>query len=546
MTAPSWLSSIQNTDPFADISDTGIGPLSGVWARHFERIRSNYYYFSGEFASETAGAQDDGTEPPPLYPLEINLAKWMCLITGAILLGQYDPSNKELVTVEFEPSKGKEVKSSVAASEALREAWLDMTDATPLSPMFQRGSVEQGWTGGFYLQIKKQLRGTPWFVYRTDEHMRPVWHPDNPNELIECTLEYKCETSEAALLLGAPMQHSPGGVTYRERWTKTEIIVSVNNQIVKREPNTLKDFDGQPGLIPFQYFPRDRTDGNFYGDDLVHGIVGLMLELNIRMRDIGDAVEYRSHPYIWARNLRTSTDDLNRRPSAVWDLGKSMGDSIPEVGAVDAGGVDPSAFEYLDRLLQMMRYIASITPVDVGEDEGSQRSGLTLEVRKMPAIQQAQRTRTFWHIALQRFIQKALSVYVQTPGNKTFEIPKIRHIRIVWPDLLPQDRMGVVQEIVSLASVQPIPRISLKQSIDLLKRVSSEEEIEEIMKDVEEARKQAEATMKLQADLAPKPAPGESLPGKGEGEGKPGDKEGPTPQREQQEKASKAKAKEAK
>jgi hypothetical protein len=501
----------------SDFNGTGTalgGAFEAEWTHHLKENQQNWYYYKGHFALELGEQPDDGSDAPLLYPLEINLAKMLCRTRAGILLGEFDPDDPAgPIGVKF--GDPKESGRALGRINAADEAWRKINEVTPLGPMILRGAVEQGVTGGWWVQIKKRPQAVPWLVYRSDDNIRPVWHPDNPAELEECSFTSLVSYSQAALLaesVGKKLEKKGvDHVEYTETWTKKEVILLLDRKVIHRSSNPFENESG--GLIPFVYFPHDRSLHEFYGDSLIPDIVGLMLEINIRLRDIGDDVEYRSHPYIWARDLRKNDQRLPRKPSAVWNLGQTgLQGEPPTVGVLDAKGVDSSAFEYLDRLDRMLRYMTSITPVDLGEDEGSQRSGLTLEVRKLPGIHSVKRTRTLWTSAMRQLVQKSLLVYAQS--FKRVEVPPLAHINPIWPALLPRERDSVIKEIVDLSNL-PEPRISPERAVDLLGIRDAEQELkrweemkkEREEKEAEQAEKQHEQAVEL---VKSKPSPAQS------------------------------------
>lgn len=505
------------------------------WAQHFAETLASRYYYSGDFAGEQQRATGDGKEPPLKYPLGVNIAKWLCMATSRILMGMLDPT--EDFTIDFKPAKDTDTARKQA--ERAGEAWEDIVEETPLLPHLLRGGPESGVDGGFYIQVKKVPLLPPRLIYRSDSEVLPVWNPDNPDVFRECSLERVISGDDARDLaqrygvLPSKWQLIGRGselVTYVETWTETEQVILVDDQEIHREPNTLKGEDGR-GIIPFVYFPRDRSQHEFYGDALVPDVVGLLKELNIRLKDVGDAVEYNAHPIITVANA-TNVPKQVPPPGEIINLGRNTSvnnpGANPEMVVLDSQGVHESAFQFISLIVRMLFFMASITSVDVGEDEGSQRSGMTLEVRKLPALQQAKRTQAHWTRSMQRLVRISLMVYKASARNGSdVVVPRMRHIHPKWPELLPTDIKDIIHTIVQLLSPSDYPRISDKLIADLLPFVDNAEEfVADLEKIREERKKEQEAQMDKQMKM--------------KAEAGPSAKPKPT-QKEQQDKASSAK-----
>ena len=106
------------------------------------------------------------------------------------------------------------------------------------------------------------------------------------------------------------------------------------------------------GFVPFVYMPRIRTD-NWWGDPLTPDLIAPQNELNARIADIGEAINYNAHPTRWGINLPRSfkVDNFPLGPNAFWDLGRSIG-SMPEpkVGVLEIKNPVPDGGLYLREL----------------------------------------------------------------------------------------------------------------------------------------------------------------------------------------------------
>lgn len=491
-----------------------IGPTGGQWHQEYEQewqqhLTDNalyWYYFLGDFALEEGEApEQEGRktgEPPPLkYPLGVRLVALVAKVLAGILLGEYDPSNPEgIIPIDFEE----------AADGSVRRAWAKIRGGSDLNAILLKGAIQQTITGGWWAQVVKRPTGPPWLVFRTASVVRPVWHPLNPERLLECSVQYMTSAQQARLLAGpgANIPQNALQVPFTETWTQEKHLYLVGEQVVKEEPNRLRDEHGAP-VIPFVYFPRERVDHDFWGEQLAPYLIGLMLEINIRLRDLGDDVRAHSHPVVATRNTRHRQFSLKER---VWDLGDaSMTGNDPDAFVLEGNGVNSSAFELVNTLFMLMLKMASLTNVDVGEDEGSQRSGLTLEVRRAPGVNQARRTRAYWERSLKRLVRTSLIVYNAAAGELSglsrVVVPELEQIVPKWAELVPANMNDVVNQITLLLGAQDYPRLTDEMIADMLGRLVSDKQgyLSELKSLARESRARREAA------AAPPAAP-DSIP----------------------------------
>lgn len=470
-------------DVFSDLfrlnaSDSSVLPSGGP-SRHKALVARNKRYITGEIFDTKAPDPDRTGAELLLYPVRINVPLVVCRAMAGIVLGQYPEDAHTVVRIELE-------------DESHQELWDEISLSSFFGVRMIQAVLDAMWSGGAYFQIKKRPLALPQLVYRADEDVEPIWDPDNVDELIQVTVRYKVTRATGEALAGE-LGDAPELVEYVDFWSRTRHVLRIHDKEVINEANPFTDVDGR-GLIPFVYLPTYRIASEFYGVDFVEPLRGVANEINERMRDTGDSVEASAHPQLVVRNYKGSTDEIPRGPDEVINLGISFSkDSQPDAWLLDGKGVHQSAFAYLEELWRTVRYIASITPVDFGEDEGSQRSGTTLEVRKMPAIQVARMIRANFGVNLLRLVQKTFLVHAQT--NKGTRIPDLSSMRARWYPFLPRDHEAAVQEVFTLSQLAE-PRISLEEAMEVLDRDDPDTEIARIRAEAAERAKREEELAK--------------------------------------------------
>jgi hypothetical protein len=132
---------------------------------------------------------------------------------------------------------------------------------------------------------------------------------------------------------------------------------------------------------------------------------------------------------------------------------------------VDRGQVPAKTFEFVSALVDFSRYSAMTPAVAFGEDEGSQRSGMTLVLRMWPMLQTAKANRTLIRAGLSQLAEKTFAIARGqglgiTTGGRYYE-PDL-------PALLPRDREQQVLEVSTLWGNGANPLISPERALDVL------------------------------------------------------------------------------
>jgi hypothetical protein len=243
---------------------------------------------------------------------------------------------------------------------------------------------------------------------------------------------------------------------------------------------------------------------NFYGDNAYDHLTGYVKEMNRVMGDYGDAVNDDSHPTIAIRDVQGNIQmkKVNNWLEVV-DLG-----SAPNITGTERG---PDMFEVrtprasvsmknlLDEVYQQYRRDAFVPAVADGEDEGSQRSSLTLNTRFWPLTSHAGMERYSWSSGMDVFQSYLLQMMSELDESGIGENHLGMRMKQKWAPMLPRDREADVNEWVTR---QPTHLGSIETLLELSGDVEDPaEERERILKDIEdiatiEADAEAEALQK--------------------------------------------------
>lgn len=275
----------------------------------------------------------------------------------------------------------------------------------------------------------------------------------------------------------------------RETWYAKEMLASEaeeygydgNDDVVWYVEHWLKDsyeilIDGKPasvsiagiserfplggknpfGFVPFIYIPHIRFT-EFYGVPISANLKGMIKELNLRYGDYGDAVNEDSHTTTAMANTNnpkaTRIGDIS-----VFDLGSktglTTGEGEPKMWEVNTTKASSAMKDLLNLIWNQYRRDSFVPAVADGEDEGSQRSGLTLAIRFWPLTSHVNLERSFWSTGLDVFQHYLLKMAMikrpkETKITKEHLLLRMKH---KWASMLPRDREIEVAEWVNRAS----------------------------------------------------------------------------------------------
>jgi hypothetical protein len=232
--------------------------------------------------------------------------------------------------------------------------------------------------------------------------------------------------------------------------------------------------------------------------------------MNKRVADYGDAVSDDSHRYYVIKNTSGRPDVYELAPGVrVVQLppnpsitGKEGDPDMSELGAAQAS---TSMKELNEQLYLHFRREAFIPAVADGEDEGSQRSALTLAMRMWPLLSHTSMERIYWSDALSlldnmlikmaRYINKTDSEYKYPEMSEELETMRIERR---WASFLPRDQEVFIGEMVNRAGAN---LGSLEHLLSLF------DDIEDPKGEYDDIKKQLKEMAEIEAAAAPKPVP---------------------------------------
>ena len=383
------------------------------------------------------------------YPIKINPIKGTCHKHAATVVGQnVDSIRFGGLPFQIIPDVEKDEQTK---ADTIKKALMKVFIENQLGASFLSNSIISQYLGGSIVSAK-WLPGENRIEISTPNPKEFYGIPDGTNywRLREAWIIKEITTSDA-IAYGYKPKQGEDKFYYTEHWTKKEYEIMVNGITVKFPDSDLPQKGINPfGVVPIVYIPHIRVSG-FIGDSIITDTVkGVIKELNLRMADIGDAVSDDAHGYVAVRHIRGSIQTVNvgdGRP--VLNLGGGTGignEASPDMFSINTKSASEPMTKFASDLYQIYRREVNHPAVADGEDEGSQRSSLTLSVRMAPLVSEADMERTFFSVGMSEFA-RILLIMMADKGLESITKEMIDTPFIVqWLSMLPRDREALTNE----------------------------------------------------------------------------------------------------
>ena len=407
-----------------------------------------------------------------------------------------------------------EKKQEKRISSALIKVWADNGGG---SLFFQNGSLAQYMGGCVFAAKWKPDQGR---IEITNPHPKEfIGIPEGRDywRLRECWIvqELNVEDLRSYNVEGVPpVEGSPGLYYYIEHWTKTSYDVTINGKPVLDDNNQPYGGSHPWGVVPVIYIPHIRTGTKFLGESMItKSVRGIIREYNSAWADVGDSVNDDSHPLIAMNNVRGTPVVVKVDNRNVVSLGSSTGltagEGKPDLFGVKIGSTSAPMLDYGNKLENEYRKETDHPAVADGQDEGSQRSSLTLVTRMWPLVSHSDTERIFWSVGLAYFSKILLTMMADKGLYDIVQGDESIPLVIQWRPMLPKDRVEIINEIAIRDSTETASKQHLMMLAgDIRDPEAMLDEIrEEKMAQSEMDQQNLEATSAISAKYAPKPAP---------------------------------------
>jgi hypothetical protein len=218
-----------------------------------------------------------------------------------------------------------------------------------------------------------------------------------------------------------------------ERWTVEELVITADKVVVIAAVNPYK-------FIPYVIFPNVARSRRNWGLSDLEDIVSLNSELNVRVSVLSQLLQMSGNPVLVLENI-DSAEGLRVGPGAVWTIPQDAKASLLEM--LKDGTVNLH-LSYIELLYKMLHDLTELPGSGFGRDQstGGPSSGVAIEQLLFPVVQRVMRKRRIWDQVLDLRNRMMLNLA---------GLPVLRS-KIVWPDILPKDRAGIVTQEVGLVA----------------------------------------------------------------------------------------------
>ena len=452
------------TFALSDIQDFPVEQDEANEARYIEYED----WYSGATLEETVTQNGKEVE---IYPVKINPIRGAVMKHAAVLFGDIEDDGRPLVTPRIvQNGDGEEEEMAKAAEDALNMLWYENHGRA----IQLRNGILSQYMGGCVFK----LTYVPEETWRTIPIRIELIHPRNFIGIADASDFWRLRRGWIVRLITKELAKEYGVVVdndhayYVEDWTPQYYRVLIDGQIASMPiPGSFserRDLAGTNpwGIVPMTYIPHIRTKG-FYGESIVSGLEGIVKEINLRAGDYGDAVSDDAHVWLAMRNVNGTPRTIEVAPGLkVLDLKSSPSvtgnENKPDIFPLKQAMASESMGKLWDRLYDQFRRDSFVPAVADGEDEGSQRSAMTLAFRMWPLVGHINMERTLWTTGLNWFNTMALRMMatkdlikgqMSKMGLKpiTMEHSRLR-MRQDWSQMFPRDRETVINEITARAA----------------------------------------------------------------------------------------------
>ena len=383
------------------------------------------------------------------YPLEVNPFKSTARKHAAMVLGQNHGSESvDNLPVQFKLSYKDEKIDTKAVEEVISE----VLEESKASALFLSSAIQSQYLGGLVLTASyDHVDGK--IVVSSPSSIEFLGIPNGADlwDLRESWTVRAVDESTAVKEYGyrKSMMSRDSTFFYVEHWTKEEYTIYINEQIATI--NGKKAQGNNPYLkVPSVYIPHLRED-TYIGESIVtNASIGVVKEYNLRIADVGDAASADSHANIVAGNLKQQPTIKIVGDREYIDLGSNTsiaGNSdAPFMKMLSSTSVSDPILKLIDELMAIYRREVNHPAVADGEDEGSQRSSLTIATRMWPMIAEVEAERVFWSAGLSVLVKRILLIAKEKGLHKISEQHLDPKVTIQWHPMMLRDRKDIADE----------------------------------------------------------------------------------------------------
>lgn len=213
-------------------------------------------------------------------------------------------------------------------------------------------------------------------------HCFPEYHPHDRERLLRFKLKYR--------FWGTSPEGTRQVYTFTEILTDASVQQYINDELVDEYPNAL-------GMVPVVHIPNVTITSSPWGQSDIWDIIQLNRELNEKMTEVSDIINYHAAPVTIITGAKAS--QLERGPKKVWaGLPKDA-----QVFNLESRGEMSGALEYIQMIKRAMHEITGVPETALGQFQPvSNTSGVALAIQYQPLMNRYQMKKTHFTNGLER------------------------------------------------------------------------------------------------------------------------------------------------
>jgi hypothetical protein len=201
-------------------------------------------------------------------------------------------------------------------------------------------------------------------------HAYPEYHPHDRNRIIRFKLKYR--------FWGTSAEGTRQVYTFTEILTDENVQQFINDELIDEYPNVI-------GMVPIVHITNVSLSSSPWGQSDIWDIIPLNRELNEKMMEVSDIINYHAAPVTVITGAKAS--QLERGAKKVWaGLPKEA-----NVFNLESSGNMAGALEYIQFIKRTMHEITGIPEAALGQFQPvSNTSGVALAIQYQPLMNRYQ------------------------------------------------------------------------------------------------------------------------------------------------------------
>ena len=279
-------------------------------------------------------------------------------------------------------------------------------------------------------------------------HCFPEYHPHDRDRLLRFKLKYR--------FWGTAPEGTRQVYTFTEILSEDMIQQFINDELIDQYPNAL-------GIIPIVHIPNTSISSSPWGQSDIWDIIPLNRELNEKMVEVSDIINYHAAPVTIITGAKAS--QLERGPKKVWA-------GLPKDASVfnlESRGEMSGALEYIQFIKRTMHELTGVPETALGQFQPvSNTSGVALAIQYQPMMNRFNMKKVHFTKGLEainEIIIKTASIFepqmlVYDPSKSAMperdqltqldpNDPTTYKTHVHWPEPLPVDQLIKLNEVQS-------------------------------------------------------------------------------------------------